>query len=409
MPDDRRPYRTYRSAPRGLGARLRGETDPEVGRRFEEQQRAKPLPRTAGRGAQIGGPAGPAVPAETRWRGGRDPIAPPPTGSRFERWRAKPWGWKRVVKYVIALPLLWIGLSLVLFVISAQENSGSIPASAQAQLSSTAVPMLFSPQTVLILGLDNRPVHGAGSLEPGSNYSEADANTDSIMLWRIGGGVSRRLSIPRDTLVNIPGYGPAKINAAWSRGAAGPGLVIRVIKQLTGISAINHLIVVDLANFPKFINDIGGVTVKTPRICAENSEDSTEGGYFKLNLSPGVHTLNGHQALVLARDRQNACNPAYNDLNREAMQQQIMNAIQSQLISVPTFIHLPWASWDAPRTIQTDMGSYDLMQLFLSSEVAGSSPPELLKETGEEDGYVGDVLVPNPANVRAQVNKLLNG
>jgi LCP family protein required for cell wall assembly len=398
MPDDRRPYRTYRSQPRGLGARLRGETDPEVGRRFEEKQRARPA-----------GLPGPAAPAKARRPGGLDPKAPPPSGSWFQRWRVKPWTWKRVIKYVIALPLLWIGLSLVLFVISAQTNSGNIPASAQAQLSSTAVPMLVSPQTVLILGLDNRPTSGPGSKERGSNYSEADANTDSIMLWRIGGGVSRRLSIPRDTLVNIPGVGPSKINAAWSQGAAGPGLVIRVVKQLTGIGAINHLIVVDLANFPKFINDIGGVTLKTPRICAENSEDSTEGGYFKLNLSPGTHTLNGQQALVLARDRQNACNPAYNDLNREAMQQQIMNAIQGQLISVPTFIHLPWASWDAPRTIQTDMGSYDLMQLFLSSEIAGSTPPALLKETGEDDGDLGDVLVPNPANVQYRVNKLMNG
>jgi hypothetical protein len=91
------------------------------------------------------------------------------------------------------------------------------------------------------------------------------------------------------------------------------------------------------------------------------------------------------------------------------MQQQIMNAIQGQLISVPTFIHLPWASWDAPRTIQTDMGSYDLMQLFLSSEIAGSTPPALLKETGEDDGDLGDVLVPNPANVQYRVNKLMNG
>ena len=52
------------------------------------------------------------------------------------------------------------------------------------------------------------------------------------MLWRIGGGTSRRLSIPRDTLVNIPGYGMQKINAAWAFG--GPALALRSIKQFTG-------------------------------------------------------------------------------------------------------------------------------------------------------------------------------
>jgi LCP family protein required for cell wall assembly len=399
LPDDRRPYRTYRSAPRGLGARLRGETDPEVGRRFEEKQRGS-------RPAGLTGPAEPTA-APRRGRGGPgDPAA----GKRgYAKWRAKPWTWKRGIKNVVGLLVLWLAFSAVLFVISALQHEGDIPASAQAQLSSTLTPMLFSPQTIVILGLDNRPLTGPGSKEPGSNYSEADASTDSIMLWRIGGGVSRKLSIPRDTLVNIPGVGPSKINAAWSQGAAGPGLTIQAIKQLTGIATINHLIVVDLANFPKFINDIGGITVKTPRICAENSEDSTEGGYFKLNLSAGVHTLTGQQALVLARTRQNACDPAYDDLNREAIQQQIVNAMTSQLLSFHAFTHLPWAAWDAPGALQTDMGPYDLMQMFISAEIGGSPAPLLLSETGEDNPYVGDVLVPNPANVRAQVNKFLNG
>jgi anionic cell wall polymer biosynthesis LytR-Cps2A-Psr (LCP) family protein len=110
--------------------------------------------------------------------------------------------------------VLWIAFSAVLFVISAQESAGSLPASAYPQLSSTAVPMMVAPQTILIFGLQNRPTTGPGSKEPGSNYIEADANTDTIMLWRIGGGVSRRLSIPRDTLVDIPGVGPSKIDSA---------------------------------------------------------------------------------------------------------------------------------------------------------------------------------------------------
>ena len=85
------------------------------------------------------------------------------------------------------------------------------------------------------------------------------------MLWRLGGGVSRRLSIPRDTLVDIPGAGRQKINSAWAIG--GPALALKTIKQFTGLQ-INHLVVIDLANFPKFIDDIGGVTVRTGRVCS---------------------------------------------------------------------------------------------------------------------------------------------
>jgi LCP family protein required for cell wall assembly len=224
------------------------------------------------------------------------------------------------------------------------------------------------------------------------------------MLWRIGGGVSRRLSIPRDTLVDIPGLGESKINAAWSYG--GPALALKVIKQFTGLK-INHLIVVDLGNFPKFIDDIGGVTVKTPRICSNISGGTADGG-FTLNLKAGSHHLTGEQAMVLARTRENSCDPAYNDLNREAMQQQIMNAIKSQLFSFHAFFHLPWAAWDAPGVVQTDMGGLSLLQLFAASEIGGSAPAGLLSETGST--YNGeDVLVPNMANVHSQVQKLLTG
>jgi LCP family protein required for cell wall assembly len=299
--------------------------------------------------------------------------------------------------------VFWVVLSAVLFMASAQEHAGDLPPGAERALSG-AGPILTSANTVLILGLDNRPRSGPGSKEPGSNYSERVANTDTIMLWRIGGGVSRRLSIPRDTLVDVPGYGYEKINAAWAQGGA--ELTIRVIRQLTGLS-VNHLIVVDLANFPKFIDDIGGITVTTPRICSNISGGRADGG-FTLNLSPGPHRLDGLQALVLARTRDNSCNLAYDDLNREAMQQKILNAIKSQLFSLHAFLHLPWAAWDAPRVLQTDMGGLSLLQLFAASEMAGSPPVELLSEG--EGTYAGqDVLLPNATNIRSQVQRFLHG
>jgi LCP family protein required for cell wall assembly len=309
----------------------------------------------------------------------------------------------RVLKWLVLAFVAWIALSVVLFVISAEVNIGSLPDGASSQLSGGG-PMLFSANTIAIVGLDTRPKKGAGSKEPGSNYSDKSARTDTIMLWRIGGGVSRRLSIPRDTLVDIPGFGQNKINAAWAFG--GPALTLRVIKQLTGLQ-INHLIVVNLAKFPQFIDDIGGVDVKTGRICSTISGGPANGG-FRLDLRPGVHHLNGLQAEILARTRENSCNPASNDLTREGYQQQILNGIKSQLFGFYAFFHLPWAAWDAPSVLETDMGPLQLMQLFAAAEMGGAAPVQLLKESG---GVVNgsDVLVPDPSNVRAQVHKLLTG
>jgi LCP family protein required for cell wall assembly len=261
--------------------------------------------------------------------------------------------------------------------------------------------MLTSTDTVLILGTDQRP---PGSKEPGA--FAGGIRSDTIMLWRIGGGVSRRLSIPRDTAFDIPGVGLAKINAAYSAG--GPALALKTIELFTGIK-INHIIIVNLANFPKFIDAIGGITLTTDRVCSSISGGTADGG-FTLNLSAGTHHLDGEQALILARTRENSCNPAENDLTREMRQQQILNAIKSQLLSPSTFFHLPWASWDAPQALRTDMGGFTLLSLFTASELGGAAPVQVLEPNGSEqlsDG--GDALTVTPQSVQSAVSKLLDG
>jgi LCP family protein required for cell wall assembly len=296
----------------------------------------------------------------------------------------------------------WVLLSLFLFLISAATNQSGLPANAQAALTSGGN-MLTSTDTVMIIGTDQRP---AGSKEPGANIRDAGSRSDTLMLWRVGGGVSRRLSIPRDTAAHIPGYGTTKINAAYAYG--GPALAIKTVEQFTGVK-INHLIIVNLANFPKFIDDVGGVTVKTGRVCSQISGGAANGGWT-LNLRPGVHHLNGTQALVLARTRENRCNLAENDITREKRQQQILNGIKSQLFSFHTFLHLPWVAWDAPGVLRTDMSGFTLLSMFAAAQLGGSAPVQVLKPTGAEvlpDGE--DALTVSPARVHTAVAKLLNG
>src|SRR5205807_10444007 len=109
------------------------------------------------------------------------------------------------------------------------------------------------------------------------------------MLWGIARGVSPRLPSPRDTVADIPGHGLSKINAAYALG--GPALAIRTIEAFTGVK-INHLIIVNLAAFPQFIDAIGGIDIKTGRVCSDISGGTRNGG-FSLNLAPGEHHLNG--------------------------------------------------------------------------------------------------------------------
>ncbi len=364
---EERPYKLYRSGPRGLRGRLRGEDD---------------LLLPGGEDRDF-----------NRYGGGRR--------FRLPR-RVRP---LRVLAGLVGLIVFWLLLSLVLFMISSGSPDSSIPSDATAELASGSN-MVTGTDTVLILGTDQRPKTGPGSKEPGSNYSDAGANSDTIMLWRIGGGVSRRLSIPRDTEAEIPGHGLAKINAGYAIG--GPALAVKTIENFTGIP-INHVIIVNLAAFPPFVDAIGGVDVTTGRVCSNISGGTANGG-FTLDLAPGTHHLNGLQALVYARTRENPCNPKDSDLTRVLHQQQILNAIKAKLLSVGAFFHLPWASWQAPKVLRTDMGGPTLLSLFIASELGGSAPPTVLKPTGGVSlpGY-GDALVVPRSAVHAAVTQLLNG
>jgi len=376
MPSElgQRPYNLYRSRPRGVRALLRGEEQPFL----------------PGRDLDGGGRGAPPGRRRGLLRGGLT--------------------WKRGLAYLAIAILAWLLLSVVLFLVSADTGPG-IPADAQAALSS-GPNMVTGTDTVLILGTDQRPRTGPGSKEPGSNYNDAGANSDTIMLWRIGGGVSRRLSIPRDTLAQIPGHGQAKINAAYAIG--GPALTIKTIEQFASQAgvpiSINHVIIVNFAAFPQFIDAIGGVDVTTGRVCANISGGTANGG-FTLNFRPGTHHLSGLQALLYARIRENPCNPKDNDLTRVQHQQQILNAIKAKLFTVGTFFRLPWASWDAPKVVRTDMGGFTLLSLFAASELGGSAPVKVVGSINDARDVpgLGSVLELTPSEVHAALTQLMNG
>ena len=368
--EEERPYTVYRSRPRGLLARLRGEE-----------------------GTEMPGGDGAEPPDRRRGLFRRRPGAAPTGGWAIAR---------RVLKYVAIAVVGWLLLSLVLFLVSAQIEQGKVSDATSAALTSGGN-MLTSTDTVLIIGTDQRP---QGSKEPGANTNDVGSRSDTIMLWRIGGGVSRRLSIPRDTVAAIPGHGSSKINAAYAFG--GPPLAIRTIEQFTGVK-INHIIIVNLAAFPQFIDAIGGIDITTGRICSNISGGTANGG-FSLHLRPGTHHLNGIQALTLARTRHNACNPAENDLTRARRQQQILNSVKGKLLSFGTFFHLPWAAWDAPKVLRTDMGGFTLLSLFAASELGGSAPVQVLKPSGSVTLPDGEsALTASPADVQSAVAKLMNG
>ena len=310
----------------------------------------------------------------------------------------KPWSAGRVAKWLALAVAGWLALSLVLFLVSATIERGNVNDPA---LDSGGFP-LTSANTILVLGSDQRP---KGSKEPGATTS-GPSRSDSILLIRVGGGHSAKLSIPRDTVVPIPGHGTQKINAAFAFGGA--ALATQTIKDFLGVK-INHIVLINFAKFPDLIDSMGGVDFTGGCVVSRINGGFRNGG-FTLHLKAGTHHINGKQALALARTRHNDCNKRESDLTRAARQQKLFSAMKSRLLSIGAFVRLPWISWNAPKTLTTDMGGPTLLGLFGAMAYSGNAPTRVLRPTGVTTLPDGEAaLTVTPARVHAAVRRFLKG
>ena len=297
---------------------------------------------------------------------------------RGTRWTARLRGGltvKRVLLGLLVLVCAWVGLSLVLFLVSSHFERIAPPADVEQALDSGGF-MLTSANNILVLGSDRRP---KGSREPHANTS-GPSNSDVMMLIRTGGGAAARLSIPRDTVVEIPGHGMQKINAAYAFG--GPALAISVVKSYLGIP-INHIVEVNFENFPQLIDAMGGVSYTGPCVLSYLDGGNARGG-FTLRLSAGTHHLDGKEALALARTRENHCGqqPPLPDIARVQRQQALFSDMKSRLLSFSSFLRMPLIAWSAPPAIISDMTGPELLMLFAALTVGGTPPTRVLEPSG---------------------------
>lgn len=334
-PPGKPEYKVYRSR--------RGLLD-----RFNPRDQVAQLRDAARRRARRTG-RGDDGPEEDEWRGPRGPL------------------WRRILRWAAIAVVAWILLSVVLFMVSAQTQEGVSDETKDA-LSSGG--NMLTGSTILVLGSDERP---EGTKEPGA--AGAAARADSILLLHVGVGSVRRLSVLRDSWTEIPGHGSGKINSAYAYGGA--PLMIDTVEQFLGNGLeINHIVEVNFEDFPEFIDALGGIDVKL-----KNCVHSNSFGGRRIRLSRGDHHLNGKRALQFARVRKNECAPNEDDRQRAARQQQVMSSIRSQILSPSTFFRLPWVSWQAPRTLRTDLRGPGLSFLFTDVMTGGSGKTRVLEPT----------------------------
>ncbi len=159
----------------------------------------------------------------------------------------------------------------------------------------------------LIVGSDVRDGlsrNELAKLHVGSRATAEGARSDTLMLVHISKHRDKAVvvSIPRDSLVKIPGWvdsqGVAhearwsKVNAAY--GLGGPALVVDTVEQATGVH-VDHYVEVNFAGFVRMVDAVGGVDVCTPRAVSDPKSG--------LRLAAGTHHLDGVDGLKYVRAR----------------------------------------------------------------------------------------------------------
>jgi LCP family protein required for cell wall assembly len=327
-PGGEKPYRLYR------GGRQKGRV-PGVGRPEKAAPKAK---------AERDG--------RSRYRGpGPKPTARKPRQIRWSRELAI------ALVLIVLFFIVWAALGYLVFRSGVSDANKRLPQAARRALTADTGSLLSSPTSILLLGTD----HSAAAARAGDRHS------DSITLLRTDPGRGRLyyLSIPRDLRVEIPGYGAAKINTAYQVG--GPRLAARTVSAYTSIP-VNHLVVVNFAEFKDLIDAVGGLDIVVPgRI--QSKFDCPYGTAARCARWPGwrfkagKQHMNGQRALIYSRVRKNALNPAESDITRGERNQVVLQSLMSKLASFSTFMRLPLIGKDIMKPLATDLSANDFVGL----------------------------------------------
>ena len=260
----------------------------------------------------------------------------------------KPVLWKRILKWTLISLLaiaLTVGLAGFIFVYHTLGKIGvdtEVIYEAKQQLD---VAMPDEARNILVMGTDE---------DPDGN----SRRSDSIILVRVNpnGECISILSIPRDLLVDIPGLGPEKINAAYATG--GTSRAIETVRTLTGLP-VHHFVLINYGGFETAVDAMGGVYVDVDqRYFNDNSNAYYGEEYEPIDIYPGYQKLNGKDALAYVRYRHTD-----SDFMRIARQQYFIRDVKAQSLRWGNLTRIPELADVFASNTTSDIGRSDVLSL----------------------------------------------
>jgi len=253
------------------------------------------------------------------------------------------------------------------------------------------------PQTILVIGDDRRKAEALQKHPP-------PTRSDTMLLVRLdpSKGATALMSLPRDLLVDIPGHGRQKLNAAFAYGE--DRLTLRTVRNLLKIP-IHHYVRVTFWGFRGAVDRLNCVYVDVDRRYYNDNHPPNGGGppYAAIDVGAGYQKLCGSDALDYVRYRH-----LDNDLIRAARQQSFLGEAKNQI-----GVSSVWSNREEllkifGQSVRTDISSNSaIFSLLKLVALSAAKPIQEVQFPGQDVGDgSGNVEIGNSA-LRETVNAFL--
>jgi LCP family protein required for cell wall assembly len=241
--------------------------------------------------------------------------------------------------FMAAIVVLIICMSIFLGIAAVMVSRFTL---LEAFLSMMSTSSLIGETNVLVVGLDS---------------VEGSHRTDTIMVIHISSKDKKVsvVSIPRDTIMDIPGIGFTKVNHAFAYG--GVDLTRDTLEDFFGVK-IPFTVAINIYGLAKVIDTLGGLTIDVEK---RMYYVDYAGGLY-VDLYPGIQTLNGRQAVAYVRFRHDA----EGDIGRILRQQKFIQALARKIVAKKDVLSAPKVILSLLSNINTNMSIRQILGLSLA-------------------------------------------
>jgi polyisoprenyl-teichoic acid--peptidoglycan teichoic acid transferase len=281
---------------------------------------------------------------------------------------------------------MWIFIPILILFLSGAAYATSLLKKAESAVSKSYKPVKTVSKRITKVNpdLDNISILLIGVDESKNRKKEYGnaVRSDALLVATLNkkDKTVKLLSIPRDSYVYIPGKDKYdKITHAHAYG--GPKMTIETVQELLDIP-IDYYVKVNFYAFIDVVNTLDGIDVEVPYAISEQDSEDHQNA---IRLNPGLQTLNGEQALALARTRHKD-----SDIMRGMRQQEILKAILKKSLSIKSITKHTDIINAVGGNLTTNM-SFNDMKSLLDYGLTGNGPTidTLNLEGGDE--YINKV------------------